>query len=40
VGEVILGDTTGAKGQVTGKPDGTHLTVVIIQGLTSSRLRA
>jgi hypothetical protein len=34
VGEVILGDTTGAKGQVTGKPDGTHLTAVIIQGLT------
>jgi hypothetical protein len=34
VGEVILGDDTGAKGQVTGKPDGTHLTVVIIQGLT------
>jgi hypothetical protein len=34
VGEVILGDDTGAKGQVTGKADGTHLTVVIIQGLT------
>jgi hypothetical protein len=34
VGEVILGDDTGAKGQVTGIPDATHITAVIIQGLT------
>lgn len=32
--QVILGNTTGAKGQITGIPDGTHITVVIIQGLT------
>lgn len=34
VGEVVLGDTSEAKGQITGVPDATHLTVVIIQGLT------
>lgn len=34
IGEVVLGDTSGARGQVTGIPDATHLTVVIIQGLT------
>jgi hypothetical protein len=34
VGEVILGDTSGARGQVTGVPDGTHITAVIIVGLT------
>lgn len=34
VGEVVLGDTSAAKGEVTGIPDATHLTVVIIQKLT------
>lgn len=34
VGEVILGDTSAAKGEVTGIPDATHITAVIIQGLT------
>lgn len=34
VGEVVLGDTSGARGQITGIPDGTHLTTVIIVGLT------
>lgn len=33
VGEVVEGSTSGAKGQVTSIPDGTHLVVVIIQGL-------
>jgi hypothetical protein len=34
VGDVVEGATSGARGQVTGVPDGTHLTVVIIDGLT------
>jgi hypothetical protein len=34
IGEIILGNTSAAKGQITGIPDGTHLTAVIIQGLT------
>jgi hypothetical protein len=34
IGEAVLGDDSGARGQVTGIPDGTHLTVVIIRGLT------
>lgn len=34
VGEVVLGATSTAKGQVTAIADGTHLTVVIISGLT------
>jgi hypothetical protein len=34
VGEVVLGDDSEAKGEVTGIPDATHLTVVIIQKLT------
>jgi hypothetical protein len=34
VGEVILGDTSAARGLVTGIPDATHITAVIIQGLT------
>lgn len=34
VGDVVLGDTSEAKGEVSGIPDGTHLTVVIISKLT------
>jgi hypothetical protein len=34
VGELILGDDSAAKGQVTGIPDATHITAVIVQGLT------
>jgi hypothetical protein len=35
VGELILGDTSAAKGLITAIPDGTHITAVIIEGLTA-----
>jgi hypothetical protein len=34
VGEVVEGSVTGAKGIVTAIPDGTHVTVVLTEGLT------
>jgi hypothetical protein len=34
IGEVILGNTSEAKGLITGLPDGTHITAVIIEKLT------
>lgn len=33
-GELIEGDTSGAKGLITGIPDATHITAVIVLGLT------
>lgn len=35
IGEVVEGSQTGAKGIVTAKADGTHVTVVLTEGLTT-----